>query len=371
VKREVAAARSPAVDASDELLWRDLRPLLDEAVAVLPQACQTPFVLCYLQGRTVSEVSRELGLPRGTVATRLALARRRPRVRLASRGLALSAGALAAALTDRVASARPPASLVLSTAHAAAVKGAQGVLTGIGSAADHLAQGGMAMFTIGTKMVAALLLAVSVAGGGFALYGQRPLGKDAPAPPAREAERGRELPAQAPRIVATVNGEPILAEDVYAAAYLALPEAHHLAAAERSRRITAAWGGTLKLVLEREFVLQDAFRVLGGQNAKLLKRLQETAARAFSQWWVLKTKRGAGLNDDQELRAFLRAQGTSLDAICRRWQRDFMAEEYLRNRVHGARGNGLSPNDQVAKQERERIIGQLRQREVIEYATGR
>jgi RNA polymerase sigma factor (sigma-70 family) len=186
-----------------------------------------------------------------------------------------------------------------------------------------------------------------------------------------EADKNEQSKKDARRIVATVNGESILEEDVYAASYLALPEAHHLAAAERSRRITAAWGGTLERVIERELVLQDAFRVLGGQNAKLLERLQETAAREFSQRWVIKTKRGAGLNDDQELSAFLRAQGTSLDAICRRWQRDFMAEECLRNRVHRERGDGLSPDGQVAKQERERTIHQLKQRAVVEYSTGR
>src|SRR5262249_29855103 len=119
-EREAAATRSTTVEHPDELVWRGLRPGLDEAVASLPEPCRMPFVLCDLEGRTVSEAARELGWPRGTVATRLALARQRLRARLASRGVALSACALAGALSGNLASARPPVSLLVSTARAAA-----------------------------------------------------------------------------------------------------------------------------------------------------------------------------------------------------------------------------------------------------------
>jgi RNA polymerase sigma factor (sigma-70 family) len=80
-EREAAATRPTAVEHPDELVWRDLRPVLDEAVAALPGPCRVPFVLRHLQGRTVSEAARELGWPRGTVATRLALARGPPSAR--------------------------------------------------------------------------------------------------------------------------------------------------------------------------------------------------------------------------------------------------------------------------------------------------
>src|SRR5262249_23533423 len=139
-EREAAATKSMTVEPPDDLVWRDLRPVLDQAVASLPKSCRIPFVLCYLQGRTVSEAAPELGWPRGTVATRLATARRRLRARLASRGLALSATALAAMLSCEV-SAGPPVSLLVSTARVAAAAG-HGVAPA--AVAVSLAQGGKA-----------------------------------------------------------------------------------------------------------------------------------------------------------------------------------------------------------------------------------
>jgi RNA polymerase sigma factor (sigma-70 family) len=208
-EREAAAARATTVEDPHDLVWRDLRPVLDEAVASLPEPCRVPFVLCYLKGRTVSEAARDLGWPRGTVATRLALARQRLRARLARRGLALSAGALAGPLSGNVALACPPMSLVVSTARSAMVAMDHGMPTGAGPAtAAALAQGGKAMLT--TKlMLAALVLVAGVIGTGVSLYWQRTSDRgSAPVPasaPARPQERATR---HGVRIAATVNGGP-------------------------------------------------------------------------------------------------------------------------------------------------------------------
>ncbi len=306
-EREAAATRPTTVEHPDEVVWRDLRPVLDEAVASLPESCRVPFVLCYLEGRTVSEAARDLGWPRGTVATRLALARRRLRARLASRGVALSAAALAGALSGNGASAVPPGSLLVATAQAATAAADHAIATGAGPATAALAQGGKAMLVTRAKVVA-LLLAVGVAGAGLSLYGQRPQERDSRPAAARESARPRELaPTHSPRIAATVNGEAILAEEVYAAAYLSLPDAHNLTALDRSRRITAVWRKTLDRVIEREVIVQGAFTALNKVgNANMPKKLQEVAANEFDRQWVETVKRSTGLKDEQ-LRAFLRA----------------------------------------------------------------
>ncbi|HEV2948082.1 MAG TPA: efflux RND transporter periplasmic adaptor subunit [Gemmataceae bacterium] len=63
------------------------RDALDQEIHRLPERFQIPVVLCYLEGKTVSETALLLGWPRGTVASRLARARGRLRIRLARRGL--------------------------------------------------------------------------------------------------------------------------------------------------------------------------------------------------------------------------------------------------------------------------------------------
>src|SRR5262249_47361443 len=102
-------------DPRDAAAWRDLGPVLDEEVQRLPAVYRTPFVLCYLEGKTNEEAAELLGCPKGTIVSRLARARERLRFRLTRRGLALSAGALAAALTEATASASSPAALVQDT----------------------------------------------------------------------------------------------------------------------------------------------------------------------------------------------------------------------------------------------------------------
>src|SRR5262249_43050464 len=110
--RERQAVKTPFSSGGPDLACSDLRPVLDEEVNQLPEKYRVPFVLCYLEGKTTDEAGRQLGWPRGTVATRLAWARGRLRLRLARRGLALSGGALASLITQNTASAAVPPALM-------------------------------------------------------------------------------------------------------------------------------------------------------------------------------------------------------------------------------------------------------------------
>jgi RNA polymerase sigma factor (sigma-70 family) len=127
----------PAADTTDEVIWRDLRPVLDEEVGRLPARYRVPFILCYLDGLTNAEAAQHLGCSRGTVATWLARARERLRGRLTRRGLALSAGTFAAVLSGRPASAVVPPALVAATA-GAAVLSASGTLPVAGLVSPHV-----------------------------------------------------------------------------------------------------------------------------------------------------------------------------------------------------------------------------------------
>jgi RNA polymerase sigma factor (sigma-70 family) len=113
--REQHAARSLLDCQASSLEWRELSPVLDDAVARLPGKYRVPFVLCYLQGKSVREIARLQNLPLGTVASRLARARAQLRVKLVRQGITLSAGSLAIALSETRASALASQSLIEGT----------------------------------------------------------------------------------------------------------------------------------------------------------------------------------------------------------------------------------------------------------------
>src|SRR5262249_11682918 len=75
-KHEERTPARPAANPSDELLWREVRALLDEEIARLPEAYRSAFVLCYLEHVSQAEAGRRLGLRERTVSNRLAEARK-------------------------------------------------------------------------------------------------------------------------------------------------------------------------------------------------------------------------------------------------------------------------------------------------------
>jgi RNA polymerase sigma-70 factor (ECF subfamily) len=101
--------RGSQVEAPDVALARqEIRGLLEQAVAALPDNFRTVFVLRDVEGLSVEETAQVLGTPEATVKTRLFRARRRMQEILAPElGNVLSgafpfAGADCAALTRRV-----------------------------------------------------------------------------------------------------------------------------------------------------------------------------------------------------------------------------------------------------------------------------
>ena len=76
----------------------DLADIVDEEIARLPDALRATVVLCELEGCSRKDASERLGVPEGTVSSRLAAARKALAARLRGRGIALSAGGLSLAL---------------------------------------------------------------------------------------------------------------------------------------------------------------------------------------------------------------------------------------------------------------------------------
>ncbi|HEY8505487.1 MAG TPA: sigma-70 family RNA polymerase sigma factor, partial [Gemmataceae bacterium] len=170
----------------------DLRAVLDEELARLPEKYRLPVILCHLEGQTARQAARRLGCPRGTVLSHLKRGRDRLRIRLLRRGLAPPAVALGAELTRPTALPAALVERVLSGAASAEVAAlTQGVLT--------------AMFLTKLKM-SALLVVLAVAGTGTtvatyqAAAGGQPGGRPAASSRAPDAPPRKQPPVPAAKV---------------------------------------------------------------------------------------------------------------------------------------------------------------------------
>jgi RNA polymerase sigma factor (sigma-70 family) len=160
----------------EEACWNDVRLILDEEIQRLPEKYRLPVILCYLEGRTNDEAAQLLNCPRGTIATRLSRARERLRSRLRRRGVSLSAGSLAALLTENATSATAPPLLLAQTVKIVLMGATSGSIITLTEGVLH------AMFLSKLKMVSTFVLIVAVIGGAgigaYYLCAQAPPGYD-------------------------------------------------------------------------------------------------------------------------------------------------------------------------------------------------
>ena len=92
-RREVPTAVLPEPTCPPRAEPDDAIAILDQEIAALPERFRLPVVLCELEGRERAEVAGRLGVPAGTLSSRLAAARKVLAGRLRTRGVVLSAAA--------------------------------------------------------------------------------------------------------------------------------------------------------------------------------------------------------------------------------------------------------------------------------------
>jgi RNA polymerase sigma factor (sigma-70 family) len=116
-EKQVLTMPDPKLAQQDR--WSDLEPLLDQALAGLPDKYRIAIILCDLESKTGKQAARLLKIPEGTLATRLRTARAILARRLARHGFMVPGSALAVTLSQNAATASAPIAVVCSTIKAA------------------------------------------------------------------------------------------------------------------------------------------------------------------------------------------------------------------------------------------------------------
>jgi RNA polymerase sigma factor (sigma-70 family) len=196
--RETQLANIPEKAVNEQRTWKDLDGILDQELGRLGDNYRALIVLCDLLGKTRKEAAQQLGLPEGTIASRLARARVLLAKRLTKRGVALSGGALAATLAENAASAAVPAAVVSSTINAACCFAA-GQMTATGPVSVKVAalvEGVLkAMMISKLKAVVAVLLVLGFLVTGASVLTHRTAAQPSatPAPPVAAAQDAKSI----------------------------------------------------------------------------------------------------------------------------------------------------------------------------------
>jgi RNA polymerase sigma factor (sigma-70 family) len=194
-ERRWAAGRATSGDAPQ---GDDLGAVLHEEVGRLPANYRAAVLLCDLEGLSHDEAARHLGLPIGTVKSRVARGRERLRSKLARRGFAPSAGAIGLTLAREAGAAVRPSLAASAVKLAIGFAGGRGTAGMILSPVEWLARLDYRRLMMRRlRALAAGLATVSVLSAGVSVLAQQGRGTASPAPARRQPQE-----APKPRTIA-------------------------------------------------------------------------------------------------------------------------------------------------------------------------
>ncbi len=274
-RRERQIEPMRATEPLDDVTWQEIRGVLDEEIAHLAEKYRAPLVLCYFEGKSYDQAARELGWSKSTLASRLGRGRELLRQQLVRRGVALSAGALATVLCEKVSGAPVGAMLIINTVKAAvSIAAGKAVVSGALSAqAIALAEEAMAsMVGIKGKLIIMVLL-LGLGGAGLAGHGAL-MEKGQPA----EVQKGQPAPAKGE----TAKNDPPIATDLFGDP---LPPGALNRLGSMRLRHTSGIGSMLYTPDGKALVSTDGdafLRLWDAKTGKLLWRLTTSATNAVA-----------------------------------------------------------------------------------------
>jgi RNA polymerase sigma factor (sigma-70 family) len=346
--REKQMSDVPEPEAVPQAEGDDLKSLLDQEVARLPERYRLPIVLCDLEGKSIRMAMQQLAWPQGTVAGRLARARTLLARRLTQRGVAMTGGTLALVLAENACSATVPVQLTLSTVkHAINFVAGQGMFTGVmPSQVKALTKGVLKIMLLSKlKTVAALAIVTTVVGGTSVRYLQETVAAGQEriveaTPDNDRASAGPILPQQAQAevsqktspVAAWVNGRPIFVDEIYDILGPQLPrDFAETAPGLRDAETQKIFDRAVNEIINCELLMQDAMRVME-KNAELLEKLKGIAAKEAQKQISVQMKREDAVTIEQ-YKEVLISRGTTLESVRRILERQVIAGEYLRAKI--------------------------------------
>ncbi len=172
-QHEKIAAR-PELQADEG--WSEIAPLVDGALAELPEELRLPVVIYYLEGRSQAEVAEELGVTQATVSRRLEAGVAALREKLKVAGVMAPSVALPALLAQHAIVAVPKTlvaalgKLAISGVGTVATGAVSGAASGGGAvtsgASSAIVKGTVAL---GVKVITAVVITAAVSTAGVAL----------------------------------------------------------------------------------------------------------------------------------------------------------------------------------------------------------
>ncbi len=146
----------------------ELKSVIDTELAGLPDKFRAVVVLCLIEGRTNAEAAAVLGVPVGTVDSRLNTARTRLQSRLTRRGVAVGTGmGLGQMLGGPLAASEGLkfSELVTHTVQAVLAEAAGSGAGAVSPAVEELARGVTMLTTTKLRLLAAVAVALGILGG--------------------------------------------------------------------------------------------------------------------------------------------------------------------------------------------------------------